>query len=47
VLIRETLSPSLPGFSRAAGGGGLGRALGLMRRWFLPTVRSLGARPQK
>jgi hypothetical protein len=47
VLIRETLNPSLPSFSRAAGLGGLGRALGLARRWFLPTVRSLGARPQK
>jgi Uncharacterised nucleotidyltransferase len=46
-LIRETLNPSLSSFSRAAGVGGLGRALGLMRRWFLPTVRSLGARPQK
>jgi len=47
VLIRETLKPSLPSFSRAAGLGGLGRAFGLARRWFLPTVRSLGARPQK
>jgi hypothetical protein len=47
VLIGETLKPSLPGFSRAAGLGGLGRALGLARRWLLPTVRSLGARPQK
>jgi hypothetical protein len=46
-LIRETLNPSLPSFSRAAGFGGLGRPLGLARRWFLPTVRSLGARPQK
>ena len=46
-LIRETLNPSLPSFSRAAGFGGLGRALGLARRWFLPTVRSLGARSQK
>ena len=47
VLIRETLRPSLPGFSRAAGLGGLGRVLGLARRWVLPTVRSLGARPQR
>src|SRR6266404_39535 len=47
ILIRETFRPSLPSFTRAAGVGGLGRALGLARRWFLPTVRSLGARPQK
>jgi hypothetical protein len=46
-LIRETLDPGLSSFSRPAGLGGLGRALGLTRRWLLPTVRSLGARPQK
>jgi len=46
-LIRETLNPSLPSFPRAAGLGGPGRTLGLARRWFLPTVRSLGARQQK
>jgi len=47
LLIRETLRPSLPSFSGAPGLGGLGRALGLARRWVLPTVRSLRARPQK
>jgi hypothetical protein len=46
-LIRETLNPSLSSFSRPAGLGRPGRMLGLARRWFLPTVRSLGARPQK
>lgn len=46
-LVRETLSPSLSSFSRPAGLGAAGRALGLARRWGLPTLRSLGARPQR
>jgi len=46
-LIRETLSPSLSSFSKPAGLGAMGRALGLARRWGLPTLRSLGVRPQR
>jgi hypothetical protein len=46
-LVRETLSPSLSSFSRPAGLGAASRALGLARRWGLPTLRSLGARPQR
>jgi hypothetical protein len=45
-LIRETLSPSLSSFPRPAGLGALSRALGLARRWGLPTLRSLGAPPR-
>jgi hypothetical protein len=46
-FVRETLSPSLSSFSRPAGLRAASRALGLMRRWGLPTLRSLGARPQR
>jgi hypothetical protein len=47
VLVRETLSPSLSSSSRPAGLGAASRALGLARRWGLPALRSLGARPQR
>ncbi len=46
-LVRETLSPTLSSFSRPAGFGAMGRALGLARRWGLPTLRSLGVRPHR
>jgi hypothetical protein len=46
-LVRETLSPSLSSFSKPAGLRAASRALGLARRWGLPTLRSLGARPQR
>jgi hypothetical protein len=46
-LIRETLSPTLSSFPRPAGLGAMARALGLARRWGLPTLRSLGARPER
>ena len=45
-LVRETLSPSLASFSRPAGLGAMGRAIGLARRWGLPTLRSFGPRPR-
>ncbi len=47
VLVRETLMPSFSAFSRPAGLGAVGRAVGLARRWGLPTMRSYGARPQR
>ena len=46
-LVRETLSPGLSSVSRPAGLGAVGRALGLARRWCLPTLRSLRARPER
>jgi hypothetical protein len=46
-LVRETLSPGLSSVSRPAGLGAVGRALGLARRWGLPTLRSLRARPER
>ena len=46
-LIRETLSPSLSSFPRPAGLGAVARAHRLARRWALPTLRSLGARPER
>jgi len=46
-LVRETLSPSLSSVSRPTGLGAVGRALGLARRWCLPTLRSLRARPER
>jgi hypothetical protein len=46
-LVRETLSPSVSALSGHAGVGAVGRALGVARRWYLPTLRSLGARVQR
>jgi hypothetical protein len=46
-LVRETISPTLSSFSRLDGLGAVGRALGLARRWGLPTLRSLRARPER
>jgi len=46
-LVRETLRPSLASFSRPAGLRAASRALRLVRRWGLPALRSLGARPQR
>ena len=46
-LVRETLSPGLSSVSRPAGLGAVGRALGLARRWGLPMLRSLRARPER
>jgi hypothetical protein len=46
-LVRETLSPSVSALSGHAGVGAVGRALGVARRWSLPTLRSLGARVQR
>jgi Uncharacterised nucleotidyltransferase len=42
-LVRETLSPSRSASPAAVAGGAAGRALGLARRWTLPTLRSLRA----
>ena len=46
-LVRETLSPGLSSVSRPAGLGVAGRALGLVRRWGRPTLRSFRARPER
>ncbi|MFZ1059474.1 MAG: nucleotidyltransferase family protein [Candidatus Rokuibacteriota bacterium] len=42
-LVRETIRPSLSSFSSPTGHGVAVRALGLARRWTLPTLRSLTA----
>jgi len=46
-LIRETLTPSHSSLPRPTRLTGLGRALGLARRWSVPTIRSIGIRPHR